>query len=693
MRLVIVESPSKCNTIQKYLGEDYKVIATCGHFRSLNKLEQIDFTNFSVKYETDKPKIIKLLKEESQKAEEIIIATDDDREGEAIGWHICQVCKLSLDTTKRIIFHEITEIGIRHAIDNPTYLNVNRVYSQNTRQILDLYIGFKVSPILWKYVQHKLSAGRCQTPALHLIYEQEMKISSQSYDDTHMVVKGYFTKNSIEFNLEKTLTKNEIIPFLTSLHSHEWKLNSPITKEQTISPPKIFTTSSLQQFSNNVLHMSPQQTMRSAQILYEKGLITYMRTDAAIYSNEFISKMKEHLGNDFSQPCMDREKDKAAGGNQAHEGIRITNLTIQDISINDSYTEKLYKYIYKHTLQTCMKPAVMFHRIYSTKCPNDLYFQYTDSSLKIPGWKKLDHEKNNVTSYSNYLDYLNEISLLKVLSTERCINPSFHWTESQLVNQLEKRDIGRPSTYTSILESILTKKYVSLGKIVGQELKLKKYEYTPTNQEIKESEEVKLIEESHKLSLTKLGKEVDEFCYKHFSDLFNYDYTTRMEKQLDMIEKGDANWKETLQEFISHVNSYLTIKDEMPKQYNSLHAGIYKKYPVVIKDGPHGYYVEYKKECHSLEYFENRNMVHMWIEKGEISSNELDTLIKYIENKTNPNIIVEINQNWSLRTGKYGKYLYYKTSKMKSPKFYNITIDTENKNELEEYIIKKYKNI
>ena len=200
MKLVIVESPSKCNTIQKYLGDEYKVIASCGHFRSLNKLEQINFQTFSIKYETDKPKIVKLLKEETQKANEVIIATDDDREGEAIGWHICQVCKLSLNDTKRIIFHEITEKGIKDAINNPTTLNMNRVYSQNTRQILDLYIGFKISPILWKYVKHKLSAGRCQTPALHLIYEQEMKIISQSYDDTHFIVKGFFTKNNI-FNI------------------------------------------------------------------------------------------------------------------------------------------------------------------------------------------------------------------------------------------------------------------------------------------------------------------------------------------------------------------------------------------------------------------------------------------------------------------------------------------------------------
>ncbi len=691
MKLVIVESPSKCNTIQKYLGDNYKVIASCGHFRSLNKLEQINFETFSVKYETDKPKIIKLLKEETQKATEVIIATDDDREGEAIGWHICQVCKLSLNDTKRIIFHEITEKGINDAINNPTILNMNRVYSQNTRQILDLYIGFKISPILWKYVKHKLSAGRCQTPALHLIYEQEMKIISQSYDDTHFLVKGYFTKNNIEFDLNKPLIKQDVKDFLISLNNHKFILEPPTSKEQLISPPKIFTTSTLQQFASNILKMSPQQTMRSAQILYEKGLITYMRTDTAVYSGDFIKNIKIHLGKDFSVPCINSE------GNQAHEGIRITNLNITDINIDDSSCERLYKYIYKHTLQTCMKPAIMFHRIYSTKCPNGLLFQYVDSTLKVPGWKKLDDNKNDNISYSSYLDYLSNITLIKVNANEKCVNPSFHWSESQLVNQLEKRDIGRPSTYTSILDSILTKKYVTLGKIVGQEINLTHYEYIPKNidniPEIREKKESKLIEESHKLSLTPLGKEVDEFCYRNFSDLFNYDYTTQMESQLDLIEKGEKEWKSVLSEFIENVNSHLTIQDETPKQYFSLHAGIHKKKPVIIKDGPHGYYIEYDKECYSLEYFEMLNQVPEWINKGELTSDELDKLIQYIENKTNPNIIVEINENWSLRNGKYGKYLYYKTSKMKSPKFYKITIDTEDKTELESYIIKKYKNI
>jgi DNA topoisomerase-1 len=291
--LIIVESPSKCKTIESYLGDEYRVIASSGHFRILTKLEQIDLETLKIKYETTKPKIVKFLKEETSIAKEVIIATDDDREGEAIAFHILQICKLPSDT-KRIVFHEITKTAVINALQTPRYINMNRVYSQTTRQILDLYIGYKISPILWKYIQHKLSAGRCQTPALHIVYEREELINKQEYE-TSIKTVGYFTGKYIEFKLKQTFKNlKELYDFLKVISDKKFMITKVETKEVKINPPSIFTTSTLQQSASQQLNMSPQQTMRSAQILYELGLITYMRTDQATYSKDFIQLIKSN---------------------------------------------------------------------------------------------------------------------------------------------------------------------------------------------------------------------------------------------------------------------------------------------------------------------------------------------------------------------------------------------------------------
>ena len=291
--LVIVESPSKCKTIEKYLGKDYRVIATCGHFRGLHSLDQIDRKTLELTFKTTKPKIVKLLKEEVGIAKSVILATDDDREGEAIAWHICKVCKLPL-TTPRIVFHEITQEAIQKAIANPSVIHLARVMAQHTRQLLDLYIGFSISPLLWKAIQHTLSAGRCQTPALHMIAKQQETIENQSME-TSFHVKGFFTNKQIEFKLERSLSKEEIVPFFNSIG--EFVLEPRTLKEVTLPAPEILKTSSFQQKAGHDLHLSPKQLMTSAQILYENGLITYMRTDQSTYSDDFIKKMKLILGN------------------------------------------------------------------------------------------------------------------------------------------------------------------------------------------------------------------------------------------------------------------------------------------------------------------------------------------------------------------------------------------------------------
>jgi DNA topoisomerase-1 len=665
MYLVIVESPSKCKTIQKYLGPDYRVIATCGHFRGLRKLEQINRTTLDIKFETTKPSIAKFLKEEVAIAKSVILATDDDREGESIAWHICKLCKLPM-TTPRMIFHEITQPAIEYAIQHLSVLSLSRVMAQNTRQLLDLYIGFTISPLLWKSIQHTLSAGRCQTPALHMIAEQQDLIQHQS-SQTSFVVKGYFTNKQIEFTLEKKLSREEVEPFLSSITT--FVLEPPETKEVTLPPPSILITSSLQQKASHSLHLSPKQIMMSAQILYECGLITYMRTDQATYSEEFIQKAQQHLGNQFQRPLF--------RGEGAHEGIRITRLDLPTIQM-DTQTDRLYHFIYQHTLHTCMKPTILYHNIYKSLCQG-LYFVHKSVSVKEIGWTSVEEK-----DWSTYLDHLKRFHCESICAEEQLEEPVFHWTEAQLVKQLEKHQIGRPSTYTSILETLKDKKYVSIGKIHRPPQTLgcyhwKEFQWTQTSV-------LKEIEESHKLSLTPLGKEVHDFCYSHFTSLFNYEYSGQLEKTLDQIEEG-LDSKAFLLDTLNQIDQVSKISVP-PKHYPSLHAGTYRSYPVILKEGRFGYYMEYHGRTLSLKDFPDYSLIEGWIKSQCIPPDHFKELMNYQDK--NAHILCIVNSEWSLREGKYGPYLYYKTVKMKKPKFYKYT-KGHSLEEIEDYIQKNIK--
>lgn len=726
--LLIVESPSKCKKIESYLGKDYKVIASFGHFTKLNSLDQINFESYQIKYKIDKSKVLKNIKDEIKKAKEVIIATDNDREGEAIGWAICIFCKLNLKNTKKIIFQEITKTALQNALANPSTIDMNVVHSQQTRQILDIYLGYKVSPLLWKYVQHKLSAGRCQTPALKLLYDNEQLFKNQCLD-THFKIHANFHNISIKFDGSHAIENKDIESFLESHKDTTWKICDSIERNYNEKPPKVLITSSLQQKAYNTFKFSPKLTMKYAQELYENGLITYMRTDSACYSKEFIDKLHNHINTEFGEKyiskniqslCVNKNKNKSQ---EAHEGIRICDLKLSQSNVKTPQANKLYQMIYNHSIQCGMADCVMNEIKYIIKEDNnkvqDYAYQYCDKVTIFDGWKIMNKNKEETQSFriilNNYSETNSPINLIQLCANETIQKSPSHYNEASLVQKLEKLNIGRPSTFSSIISNLVEKKYVEKKNIPG--IKMNITEYIFKNNSIKKQEKEKEMNaEKHKLQITLLGNYVCEFCYEYFNEIFDFGFTDTMETKLDEIADGNYNHCETLNEYIKHVDGLLKMTHEnidiTPKQklkeQSSLHCGNFENAPIYIKNGPYGYYVNIgKNEKISLKSFDAFDIgLKISQNINELDENEKECLINYIKesrnNKSKTTLIV-LNKEYSLRQSKYGYYIYYKTSKMKKPSFlkYNDEKDGQqeerikwvNENDVENiksYLMKKY---
>tara|TARA_Y100001970_G_C14249849_1_gene871007 strand:+ start:345 stop:2570 length:2226 start_codon:yes stop_codon:yes gene_type:complete len=701
--LIIVESPAKCKKIEKLLGKEYKCVASYGHICELNELDQIDF----YKYEDNNYKIIKekqknlnFLKDTINKVQlngkEVIIATDNDREGEGIGYYLCQFCDLSIHNTKRILFNEITKSALTYSINNPKKLDIKLIHSQQTRQILDLCLGFKISPLLWKHVYYGLSAGRCQTPALNMIYDNEIELKNYIKSPIFQWnIIGDFGDKHWDFNLiyNDDIFKDceSIKSFLNNCNSYDFYCkNIDNEKLDNRYPPLPLITSSLQQNCNKLFGYTSKMTMKYAQDLYENGLITYMRTDSTIMSKDFIDKtinfIKNKYGQEFvsSSPYSRTNNKSKQKSQEAHECIRVTNpevITLNESKFSDSH-KVLYEYIWKISIQTLMSNSQYYKKILSIDAPQNTYFQKNFSLNKFKGFEILnktntDEKMVNEFNYINNFLFSNRDKILiknhKITCQNDLIKIPKLLNEPNLIKKMETHNIGRPSTYASIIQS-LENKYldkvksqiidvIDINKIVLQNNNI--------NDEIYKKE----IIEQNKYKINEKGIKSLQFCIKYFNSLFNYDFTNSLETDLDLIADGSQNKYDVCNNYNNKIDECIKLVDDKNdfklKQKNSkINIGKYENNSIYLNFGSYGYYLEHKKEKFSIS--DNILSHNIDISDVEFSINDaIDIINKQREDKDNK-IVRIINNDISIRKSDYGEYIFYKTNKMKKPKFINL---------------------
>ena len=761
--LVLVESPAKCKKIEEYLGPGYKCVASYGHLRTIPSLKNIDIKNnfkptYTIIDEPIKKKQIEFLRKEIKNAKEVILASDGDREGEMISFSLIELFNLPLDT-KRITFNEITESAIKEAIQNPKTIDMNLVHAQQARQILDVLVGFKVSPILWKLVStpkgkdNSLSAGRCQTPALKLVYENQKEINESEERKVYNTT-GYFTNSNIAFDLSpqgKIESEDEMINFLdeSADFSHIYTCSQPVKVYK--QPPEPFTTSRIQQVASNELHYSPKETMRICQLLYEGGYITYMRTDSKTYSEEFINTTSEYINKTYNTGYFNTsllnknekpvEKPKKVSkkakkenfAQEAHEAIRPTNISLCELPEGvDSKERRMYKLIWQNTLESCMVAASYYSITASISAPLNMKYNYTSELIDFPGWKIVENKFLRENKEYQYLQTIKKDAVIpykKITSKVSIKGSKMHYTEAKLVQLLEENGIGRPSTFSALVDKIQERGYVKKDDIKGKEIVCKDFELE--NGEIFEVETRREFgNEKSKLVIQPLGIIVMEFLDKHFNSLFNYQYTSLMEAALDKIAKGELIWfevcsscnnevdtlvndikNETKIEFqIDDNNTYMIgkygpvikcveevdgkeevtfksikkdldinkiengeydinqIVDTSKSQNTQYILGQYQGKEVILRKGKFGLYVTWGENSRNLKELGNRPIENITFEE-----------VKELLEKGS-NIIREINTSMSIRKGPKGDYLFYKSSKMKKPVFHDIKsfiIDTK----------------
>ena len=563
--LVIVESPAKAKTIEKFLGKDYKVMSSYGHIRDLKEKEfSIDVeNNYKPKYviPAGKKKIVTALKSAVQEAKQVLLASDEDREGEAIAWHLSEALALNPDQTRRIVFHEITKNAILHALDNPRLINIDLVNAQQARRVLDRMVGFEVSPILWRKVKPALSAGRVQSVAVRLIVEREREILQFVTEASFRVTATFLLsdgKTLLKAELNKRLKDlKEVNDFLKSCIKEKFVIDDISTKPIKKSPAPPFTTSTLQQEAARKLGFSVAQTMMVAQRLYESGHITYMRTDSVNLSDLALGTSKDTIIKTYGEKYYRFRKyqTKSKGAQEAHEAIRPTYMDRAEIQGN-AQEKKLYELIYKRTIACQMADAELERTTISIAIGNQKEkFTATGEVITFDGFLHVymesqddDNEKEQENGLLPAVQLHEKLGLQEMIATERFTQRPQRYTEATLVRRLEELGIGRPSTYAPTIQTIQNREYVLRGDKPGEK---RNYKIVTLSQgKISPSQKTEIIGiDRNKLIPTDIGTVVNDFLMKHFPDILDYHFTANIEKDFDSIAEGKLVWTTALDKF------------------------------------------------------------------------------------------------------------------------------------------------
>ena len=587
--LVIVESPAKAKTIEKYLGKDFKVASSYGHISDLPSKElgvDVD-NNFKPKYiiSKDKKDVVRDLKKKADNAECVWLASDEDREGEAIAWHLSESLKLDRKKTKRIVFREITKNAILKAIENPREIDYNLVNAQQARRVIDRLVGFEISPILWRKVKGGLSAGRVQSVAVRLLVDREKEINDFIPVSSFKVVAKFANSKGKEFLSQLSYnfkSKSEAITFLEKSIDAKFNISSIDKKPVKKSPAPPFTTSTLQQEASRKLGFNVSRTMSAAQKLYESGNITYMRTDSVNLSNDALNSAEIVISKNYGEKYSKRRKfsSKNKGAQEAHEAIRPTNLEKSEVQM-DLDQSKLYKLIWLRTIASQMSDAMLERTIFKIKS-NKYENEFTSKGevIKFDGFLKVyiasidnseDDENSGLLPFLNVGEILNNNT---IIATEKFSRPPYRFSEAALVKKLEELGIGRPSTYAPTITTIQNRKYVSKGIFEGDERKyceLKLKNGTINSLDCKET----TGSDKGKLVPTEVGIIVTSFLVNNFKTILDYNFTASVEEDFDKIANGDKEWTSILKEFYGTFHSNVEdVKENAERESGERTLGI-----------------------------------------------------------------------------------------------------------------------